>query len=589
MGIKRRADERMGMATIQRLALLLIGVITVFVYGNSLDNSFHYDDLHSIVKNPHVRSIDNLAAFFYDSRMFSEWGDRGMYRPMVLVSYALNYAAGEGRVAGYHLVNLLLHLFSVFAVFAVGRAVGAAPFGALLAAFIFALHPVNGEAVNYISSRSESLVALCYLISLYAYLRWRQVGPPSGPLFYGLSVVAFTVGMMSKSIALTLPGVLLLLEFLSPRAKRTATGWRTLMRWHLPYWVIVAGYLIVIRDSAGMALGEPVRGYPEQILTQLKALIYYGHLLISPVTLSVEHQFFTASSGSGIAVLSAALVLGSVVWMIVGSRWRDAALPLGAAALSLLPTLVVPLHVLVNEHRLYLALGLICALGVARWGTSRHQLVYALVAICLVFGLMSYQRNPVWTDELTLWQDAVDKAPEMYRAHMHLGGAYQADAELYRDNNPAEQYKALVKARASHQRAVRLAPHVAEAHYNLGNVLREIGQVRDAVYSYQKSLALAPGFVPVLLNLGLLIGDLGEREEAIELLSRGLRESPERVSFHYGLGKNYDALGDGAAAVRHYTTYVESDQALPGVAEHARRRLRELAGKSLPGTSEGME
>jgi hypothetical protein len=155
----------MGTATTQRLLLFLIVVVTVAVYTNSLDNSFHYDDIHSLVQNPHIRSLSNLPAFFYDSQTFSGWGDRAMYRPLVLASYALNHATGGYQVRGYHLVNLVVHLLNVILVFSIGRTVvsrqkqGGAAAGAYVAALIFAVHPINSEVVNYISSRSESLVA----------------------------------------------------------------------------------------------------------------------------------------------------------------------------------------------------------------------------------------------------------------------------------------------------------------------------------------------------------------------------------------------------------------------------------------------
>ena len=496
----------MGTSRTQRLWLLLILAVAVGVYSNSLGNSFHYDDVHSIVENVHVRSLQNIPAFFYDSRMFSEWGDRSMFRPLVLVSYALNHAVGGYDVLGYHLVNLSLHLLAVIAVFAIARTTGSR-YGPIIGAAIFAVHPVNGEAVNYISSRSESMSALCYLISIYAYLRWRHGGSKSGSGAYALALLAFAAGLSSKSIVITLPVLLLLLERSGFPGSGTVLDRSALLRSHSPFWLVSAGYLAIVRQSAGKAvLSEPVRGWADQISTQLKALVYYAHLLEMPVRLNVEHQFFGLRSGSGMAVILAGLLVLSLTWMVWNARTAKAWLAIVAAGLCLLPSLVVPLHVLVNEHRLYLALALMCAFGVAGWAPARSRtsssraVVYAVMGAVAALAMLSHQRNSVWIDERTLWRDAVAKAPEMYRAHMHLGGAYEAEAEIHKRERRADYYRSLSLALSSHKRAVELAPNVAEAHYNHGNALRTIGRTDEAVQAYARSLSVSPDFVPALLN-----------------------------------------------------------------------------------------
>ena len=143
-----------------RVAFLALCASLWLAYQASFENSFHYDDIHSIVDNPHIRELANIPLFFVDPGLFSAMPERAMYRPLLLVSYAINYALSEYEVFTYHLVNWLIHLGAAWLVYLLGRMLHGKRQGALAGALIFALHPLAAEPVNYISSRSESLAAL---------------------------------------------------------------------------------------------------------------------------------------------------------------------------------------------------------------------------------------------------------------------------------------------------------------------------------------------------------------------------------------------------------------------------------------------
>ena len=142
------------------LALLLIAGVTVLVYGNSLGNSFHFDDEHSLVGNPHIRSLGNIPFFFFSPAMFSRNVGSGMYRPLVLVSYAVNYWLGEYRVRGYHLINIAIHLLVAWLVYGVFRELEFGRNPALLGAIFFGVHPLTAEPVNYIAQKQSLFAAV---------------------------------------------------------------------------------------------------------------------------------------------------------------------------------------------------------------------------------------------------------------------------------------------------------------------------------------------------------------------------------------------------------------------------------------------
>ena len=193
-----------------QVAYVLVGLITFGVYANSLHNPFHYDDLHSIVDNPHVRDLGRIPSFFIDPTAFSAEADNAMYRPLLLATFAINYAISGYEVYSYHLVALGLHLGCVLLLGAVARQLLADQYAAYFAAALFALHPINTEPINYISSRSEILASFFFLLGLYAYLR-------PGQRRYLWVSLAFAGGVLSKSTTVVFPLVLVAYELICYR------------------------------------------------------------------------------------------------------------------------------------------------------------------------------------------------------------------------------------------------------------------------------------------------------------------------------------------------------------------------------------
>ena len=150
---------------------LLIGA----VYLSGLRHPFHYDDIHSIVDNLHIRTLGNIPAFFVDPTLFAEDPQNAMFRPLILVSYAINYALSEYQTWSYHGVNILLHLLNSGLVFLIIRHIVGRALPALMGALIFALHLLNSEVVNYISSRSETMCALFFASSFFARRRGQRL------------------------------------------------------------------------------------------------------------------------------------------------------------------------------------------------------------------------------------------------------------------------------------------------------------------------------------------------------------------------------------------------------------------------------
>jgi tetratricopeptide (TPR) repeat protein len=505
-----------------RYPLPAILLAALLAFANSLGNGFHFDDEHSLVENPHVRSLANIPAFFADPQLFSRNPGSEMYRPLVLVSYALNYRLGGYAVQGYHLVNLALHALAAGMLWRVLGLLGLGRGAALAGGLLFALSPLAAEPVNYISSRSESLAALLVLGALFFHIR-------SGTRWSLAAMLCFGGALLSKESAAMAPALLLAHDWAFRPAALS-------LRRHAPYWAVLVLYLSITGRLLGEALVEaPVRDWAAQGCTQAKALGYYLKLLILPHPLSVEHQFSVSASPFEGAVLASLFLAGTLLLVWGRSLDRPGRFWLAWIILALLPTLVVPLNLLVAERRLYLPLA--GFLGLVLW-LCRHSRLpgRALVGTALALALMlTLQRNQVWADESTLWADALAKAPLMVRPHLRLGVAQRQGGEL-------------AKAEQSYRRALELDPANAPAHNNLGNLYRDQQRVAEAEREYRLALEGLPRYPEALINLAALCTSQGRLEEGLALYRRALEVGGERAELHHNIAIALARLGRWTAA-----------------------------------------
>jgi protein O-mannosyl-transferase len=551
----------------QGLVMGAVLLIVLGVYVSSLHNPFQYDDIHSILDNPHIRSLGNIPLFFVQPEMFSVHPQSAMYRPLVLVSYALNYALGEYGVIYYHATNLLVHCGNSLLVFFLLRTFGVGALGRIVGTLLFGLHPVNSEAVNYISSRSESLCAFFFLLAFLCYRRG-TAGEYGYSPFLPAGVVCFAGAMLSKSVGITFIGVLLWYELL-----RIGEG-RTLLRiikWQWPFWLVGMVYLYYTRRLVETALlEEPLRGSVVQLLTQMKALVYYLQLLLFPVKLNVEHQFILADGIAQGPVLASMLFITSLLfWLLKGNRAVDRRFWVGWVGLALIPTLLIPLNVLVNEHRLYLPMAAFAVLAGLSFGRlvemGPRRIVIAAIASLLLFGLIDRQRIQVWSSIEKLWLDSLEKSPLMPRPHIHVGDFHRAN------NRNEDALREYGKALSVYPRMLSGADMLV-AYNNIGSTYLAMGRFAEATQAYQRALQVDSTYAKAKVSLdGLLALQADDRDPMAEklrkqglnlLLSNRFDEAEARLRMSLNLhndlqtwmalGLVYERQGDHQAAIGVY-------------------------------------
>ena len=591
-----------------KYAYWVIFAVCMVAYAGSLDGSFHYDDEHSIEKNLHIRDLGNVDDFFVDPAMFSWDPGKAMYRPVLLVSYALNYAWGEYEVTGYHVVNILIHGLNACLVWWLVVLLTERRDVALWAGLLFALHPICSEPVNYISSRSESLAALFYMVAMGLFVKGHARG--NSVAVYA-SWGALALGLLTKSTVITLPAVVLVCDYLLISGRHWPTMRAAFPKRHLPYWAIALAYVLIIRGNEFLtrSLDHRVRDAWTQSLTQIKAFSYYIKLLLWPTDLNVEHQFFEQKDLGEPALIGAVLFLGSflgLLYYLFRKRWELSLFLHLWGLLVLVPTMVIPLNVLVNERRIYLSCAAFC-IGLAlvlrsnwlqrrRFGAVDLGKILGAVIIVGYAGLIQ-MRNPVWKNESTLWQDSVAKSPLMPRSHLYLGNTYKDAAlnaddsqaalehwrqaaasyeqvmELKSDNELAlralnnlggvywhlgnldvEPFTDLSEAEDAYRRAVKLNPNYADAWVNVASMVRtraltqkdpeqQKKLLQEARDLYKKALQLAPNHAAAYANLGVIFHDLGEYENSKEAYRYTLLLNPRDAQSLKNMGNLFADLG----------------------------------------------
>ena len=532
----------------------ILALLVALAYANSFQADWHYDDRPNIVENPYVR-ITSLAPAALLRAMVQ---DRGQNRPFSSLSFALNYYFNGEKVRGYHFVNLVLHFFSALAGFGLlrltFRRANLAPdrqeSAALAAAAVWAVHPIQTQAVTYIVQRQTLMASAFMLLTLFAYAAGRQSSGARKMLLYALAGLAFILALGSKEIALVTPLLVLLYEIYFFQNFSFAFLRRHPLALALALLAFVAFLLGFARPAMFANLLQGYQAYPftlsQRLLTEPRVLWQYLDLLILPwpSRLSVEHDPALSTSWfSPWTTLPAILVWLSLLAGALRSARRRPLLSFALLWYLLnlsLESSFVPLD-LMFEHRLYLPSLAVIAPVVAGMVFSTPRLRATLVSLgllVLVLLVSTQARNRVWRTDPGLWRDCVKKAPFLASSSSNLGGAYAREGQPRR-------------AIALYHRAIQLDPQYAMAYYNLGAAWQQLGETDQALAAYSRALERNPNLVPASYNRGNLYFRQGRFELAIADYSRAVAANPNyawaygnRGTAHLNLGHYQQAVAD---------------------------------------------
>jgi protein O-mannosyl-transferase len=579
------------------LALLVLSVVAI--YANSLSVPFVYDDRYGIVANRDLHSLREIGTVLF-SRIAGE------SRPVVNLSFALNYSWGGRGVLGYHVVNLALHALNGALVYSlVKRFLGFVPYAtptgfpplAAVVALLFVCHPVQTEAVTYIWGRSDLLLTTFSLLAILFFLKagvwaesfsagartgggWEKIFRRDRCYLYG-ALGFFVLALGSKSVALSLPLLLLACDYYFLSGGDVKKLGKNLLRFHSAFFFIVGirvwfyyfppfvPEVIPLHESPTLTTFRAYTPWDERLdvfsnfFTQCRALSAYLQLLLFPVNLTLIHDFPVARSlfePRVILSLGLLLALVGLVYFLY-HRARIASFGMCWFLLSLSFFFLFSLPDFLVERRLYfpsigfflcLAVGLDALAKKLSVDQSRETSIRfaALLPLLLVavYAIATVQRNVIWRDPYTLWRDAALKAPNQELPHTNLAIV-------------GIQQGRFAEVIAVAQKALTLNPGSEKAHYSLLDAYVSLGEWTPAVAHFAKTLHSYPYYVVQWYIWRYK--EIGRKQglflDALAAFEKELAATPDNADAHVALGFLYfEAMGDGQRALWHFEESLKS-------------------------------
>jgi protein O-mannosyl-transferase len=532
----RRAQPRR-VRSVETYWALAIAAVAALVYLNAFGHQFVLDDIRLIHDDQRIRSLANVPHLFASS-YWDLQGAQALYRPLVLATYAVNYAMHGLSAYGYTATNVGLHVAVSVLLFALVRAIGGSLFAAAAAGIVFAVHPVHTEAVTAISGRPELLAALFFLAAILLHHMARR-GGPRAIVFRAGSLACFGSALLAKESAITLLLVVPAMDALVPgrrQNRETVKGVSRVLTDYVPLLAVALAYLAVRRAVLGsitidegviapldnplvpvrtMPLGERMGATPvEAIRTAFAVIAEYARLLAWPARLSPDYSYnqiplvTSARDPRFIAgVVLAAACVGAVVVL-----WRRR--PIGAFGLawfvltfSIVSNLVMRIGTVCAERLMYLpSAGLCIAVAIAaeRIATApaRRRITYGVLAASIVLAsARTWMRNRDWQNEATLWTAAIGAAPHSARVQSEYGRVLLNQAQdAAQAGDIAEAERLYAEARTHLETAVTIFPSYSLPIDGLAMIASLHGRYDEALPLYARALQAWPGNYASLTN-----------------------------------------------------------------------------------------
>ncbi len=547
---------------------LALAAITFAVFGQTLRHQFvDFDDSHYVYDNPVVARGLTLQGILW---AFAQ-AHSSNWHPLTWLSHMLDCQLYGLNPGGHHLTNVLLHTATVIALFLVLRQMTGALWRSAFVAAVFAIHPLRVESVAWVAERKDVLSGLFFMLTLGAYVRYARRPWSRGR--YGLVMLLFALGLMCKPMLVTLPLLLLLLDYW-PLQRAEPAG--SLLREKLPLLALSAAGSVATLWAQSGAMQQPgeLFSLPLRLANALVSCAVYLGQMVWPAGLAVFYPFPQSGLPPGEVALAAMLLGGLSAaafwqrpkrpWLLMGWLWYLVMLLPVAGIIQVGGQAHADRYTYLPQIGIYVALTWLAAEWGGQWRAGRAVLGVLMTATLAVLAVCAWKQTAHWQDSESLWAHTVDCTAGNGVAHNNLGNVLRREGRL---GQAISQYeKALAskpdyaeahldiglaffqldrvdEAIVQYQKAVEIEPGLAEAHLNLGNLLVQRGRMDDAITHYQKALASKPDYPEARLNLGLAFFRQGRMDEAISQYQKALEIKPDYAGAHMNLGNSYYQLG----------------------------------------------
>lgn len=513
--------------------LLTIILATIIVFGPSINNQWtNWDDESYVLKNPLVTGFD-IKGIFKDEVM-------GNYHPVTILTLAIEYSFFKDDASGYHAVSMLLHLLNALLLFYFVRLLAGNALPAFIAALLFAIHPMHVESVSWISAQKDLLYTMFYFAALLAYLRYRNAATGQGMVYYTFMLVLFTLSLLSKAQAVTLPVILLLVDWY--RSEKL-TGRLLLEKVPLFALALVFGIMAIFAQQATDAIQDiALYSFPERLMFAAYAIVNYLVRLAIPINLSAYYPYPEEIKGSySWLVYTAPVIVLIPGFLLYRLRKKSTYLLFGVLfflvniflVLQLLPVggaLLADRYTYLSFTGLFFVLAMLATLiwenQLPSLSTVRLPVVVAGIAWMLFLAYQCQSRTKVWLNSEILWTDVISKHPHVPIAYSNLGSYYQEKEQL-------------VLAKKNMDEAIRLNPNFSQALINRSDIYRVFNKIDSAIMDGNRAVALSPKDPDAYMNRGIAFSIAEKNDSALMDFTFVISQQPENARAYNNLGNLY--------------------------------------------------
>jgi len=534
-------------------------LLVIFTFANSLQNQFVWDDDALIINNPKINlSLKEIPLVFtmplWKIGGFAE-AKQIYYRPVLSLFYVLNYKIWGPNPLGFHLSNIFLHLIIAIILYKIGLILFSDMKISLLAASIFAVHPINNEPVGRVAC-GEVIFGFFLILSLFFFLKEKRY----------LSLITYFLALLSKEPAVMLPFALMIFSIHKKGLKRGIIE-------IIPYTMLIGIYFIIRAVVADTVIGiEAGVSIFTHALTMAVAAMDYIRLLIIPYPLSPFYPARWYTSVFDVKVMLSIITLVSVCILAFKIRKDKIMLFLLLFPLIMLIPVVIKVNmfpvglekVYIAERFLYMPLmlfSLFIAVYISRLtdNIKKQYVITMWIAIITVFASVSMSFSMIWKDDFTLFSKIADDYPNTAFAHNGIGVAYFSQGRF---DEAVKEY----------QIALEINPASHGAHNNMGMVYMKKGMMDEAITEFKETIKIRPTYAIAFHNLGLAYKKNGLLDEAEESFKNALRLKPFFPNAHNSMGIIYmekglldEAIKEFSAAIEQKSDFFEAYQNLGNI------------------------
>lgn len=517
---------------------ILISSISFLVYLNTLRHQFVFDDFRVIVNNPFIKDWKYFPTLF-TSDYFRISGELS-YRPLVTLSYFIDYTLWHLNPLGFHLTNLLIHTLNIFLVYSFVFKITKDLKLAGISSLFFGVHPILTETVNSVGFREDLLCATFFLLTLFFYAKLSTSNYKN--TCYTIALLSYAFSLLSKEMAISLPLIIFVLDLLFPLSKiRFKTR---ILRCYLGFLLISGTYillrLVFLRNTIEHVT-YPGDSVVINVLTMVNVTASYVKLLFFPIVLNADYHVTLETSVISLPFLFSVTLLICIVFIILRlyNKQREIALSMLWIFITLIPVMnIIPIGNIMAERYLYIpSLGFCIFLGILMLKMHTHiihtyrPIVKACFVVILIFySVFTIKHNRIWSDERTLWSRTVYETSCNFNAHNNLGKEYFQQGLI---DKAIEEYTiALSKASEVQYR-------YPTAHYNLGLAYDAKGMYDASIMEYKNALRIDPKNGDTHNNLAITLFKNGQVDLAIEEFHKAITLDPTNPTYHDNLAKLY--------------------------------------------------